>query len=66
MVEVLRGLVDGDLHPLDPAIESVAAWAVVRRDGGASVLADIAAVIAEKIIACVIGMAPSPTFLPSR
>src|SRR6516165_4718277 len=45
MVQALCGLIDGKLHPLDPAIEGVAAWAMVRRDGCASVLADIASVI---------------------
>src|SRR5262245_35361671 len=45
MVEALGRLVDGDLHPLDRAIEGVAARPIVRGDRGGTVLADIAAII---------------------
>ena len=45
VVRVLGGVGNGELDALDPAVESVAARAVIRGDGRAAVLADIAAVV---------------------
>ena len=45
MIGVLGSVGDGDLHALDTTIEGIAAWAVVRRDRGSAVLADVTAVI---------------------
>ena len=45
VVRVLSGLGYGKLHPLHSAVERVAARAIVRGNGGAGVLADVAAVV---------------------
>src|ERR1700674_2155630 len=49
--EVIRALgrvADGELHSLHRPVKSIAARAVVLRDGGAAVLADVAAVVGGK------------------
>ena len=43
-IDAVRGIGDGELHTLDPAAERIAARAVVRRDRGAPVFADLLAV----------------------
>src|SRR5271165_4948701 len=43
---MLCGLGDRNLRPLDAAVESVATWAVVRRDRGTRILSDVATVVA--------------------
>src|SRR6185437_16254849 len=45
VVRVLSGAGNGDLDALDSAVEGVAARAVVRGNGGAAILADVAAVV---------------------
>src|SRR5258708_22266655 len=44
-MRVLGRIGDGELHPFDTSVESVATRAVVRGDGGAAVLAGVAAVV---------------------
>src|SRR3954469_7490130 len=48
MIHTLRGIRDRELHALDAAIEPVAARAVVRRNGSAAVLADVAAIVGRE------------------
>src|SRR6266446_4163060 len=45
MLRALGRIADGELHPLDCSVKSIAARAVVRGHGGAAVLADVAAVV---------------------
>src|SRR6266404_4064250 len=45
MLRALGRIADGELHPLDCSVKSIAARAVVLGHGGAAVLSDVAAVI---------------------
>ena len=44
MIRALGRVADGELHPLDRSIESIAPRAIVLGDRGAAILADVAPV----------------------
>src|SRR5215469_9564752 len=65
-IRALGGLGDGQLHPFDPSSEGVALAPESGETGAPLSSPTSEPSLAEKTIAWVIGMAPSPTFLPSR
>ena len=48
MVQVLGGVSNGELDALNSAVESVAARAVIWGNGGAAILADVAAIVGRE------------------
>jgi hypothetical protein len=66
VIEVLGGVRDVDLDPLDGAGEPAALRGVVVADRRGRVGADVAVSSAEKTIGTVASTRPSPVFAPSR
>ena len=60
MTRILRIIRDGELHPLDGAIEAVADGAIIRRNRGARVFTDIGAVGGSN------GVSAAPAFFNRR